>query len=313
MIGTSRAVSVVVVNYNVVDLLAECLTSLRAAFEAGETTQVIIVDSSSSDGSPEMVRACFPEFEMFVVSNRGYGAGANAGMALATGEAILILNSDTVIHPGAIRTLSAALFADDQLGIVGPRLEHPDGSHQNTCRRFPQRLTPVFESTILEEWFPANRWVRHYRMTDDAGTDSQDLDWLVGAALMIRRETMCSAGGFDASFWMYGEELEWCYRVRQHGWHVEYVESALVTHHEGASTNQDRSGSRLEFDRGRLRAHRRIHGTHWTSVVTALLRLNYGVQLTRDALKWVIGHRRELRARRIAQYWWLLRSDLDVD
>ena len=313
MSPTPMTVSVVVVSYNVRNLLAACLESLRDACRRGEADQVIVVDSASSDGSPEMVRLRFPEFELLEVPNRGYGAGANAGIARARGEAILILNSDTVVQPGAIQALAEELAADPRTAIVGPRLVYPDGSPQPTRRRFPRRWTPVFESTILEEWFPGNRWVRHYRMTGEPLVDSQEVDWLVGAALMVRRAAIEQAGGFDEGFWLYGEELEWCYRLRRHGWRVRYVDRATIVHHEGASAGQDQLHSRLAFDRGRLRAHQAIHGARAARAAARLITLHYAVQLAHEALKWALGHRRELRAERVARYWTLLRSDLDVD
>lgn len=313
MTGGTISVSVVVVSYNVCDLLVACLESLREAIQAGEADQIIVVDSASSDGSPEMVRKCFSDMELIEVPNRGYGAGANAGIARSSGDAILVLNSDTVVQPGAIRTLATALAADPWTGMVGPRLVYPDGSPQPSRRRFPRRWTPVFESTILEEWFPANRWVRHYRMVGEPVVDLGEVDWLVGAALMVRREAVETAGGFDERFWLYGEELEWCYRLRRHGWRIRYVDDATIEHHEGASAGQDELRSRLAFDRGRLRAHRAIHGARAARTAARLIRLHYAVQFAREALKWSLGHRRELRARRINRYWTLLRSDLDVD
>ncbi len=306
-------ISVVVVNYNVRPLLAECLDSLREAVARGEAVQVVVVDCASQDRSPELVRDRFPDFELLEVQNRGYGAGANAGIAACRGNAILVLNADTIVHQGAISFLARALLLDSNVGLVGPRLIYPDGRRQPSKRRFPGRWTPAFESTIIEEWLPTNKWVTSYRMTGSSPGDSQDVDWLVGAALMARTRMIEDVGGFDERFWMYGEELEWCYRIRRHGWRIRYLDCAVITHHEGASTSQDTLRSRLEFDRGRLRAQRRLYGVASTRIVAMLLRLNYGLQLAREAAKWMIGHKRELRAARVAHYWTLVRSDLNVD
>jgi hypothetical protein len=140
---------------------------------------------------------------------------------------------------------------------------------------------------------------------------TEPVDWLVGAALMVKREVIDVAGGFDEGFFLYGEELEWCYRIRHHGWEIHYAPAATIIHHEAASTSQARLASRLEFDRGRVRAQRALHGDAVARRTARLLRLNFAMQLLREALKWTVAHRRELRRQRIGQYWTLMRSRLD--
>ncbi len=307
-------VSAIVVSYNVADLLVDCLKSLEAARMSGDLDEIIVIDCSSSDRSVEAVQRNFPNVTLDIVPNRGFGAGVNAGFERVSGDAVLILNPDTVVCPTTIPKLSNALFANEGTGVVGPRLIYPDGTLQSSRRRFPRTWTPVFESTIFEEWFPANPWVRHYRMLDPESSGQptgQPVDWLVGAALMVKREMLSQVGGFDESFFLYGEELEWCYRIRRHGWTIRFVPDATIVHHEAASTSQDRLASRLEFDRGRVRAQRIIHGSRVSRRTARLLRLNFAIQLAREGLKWIVGHRRELRRRRITQYWELLRSRLD--
>lgn len=313
MKATGVRVSAVVVSYNVADLLRNCLRSLDRARRAGELDEIIVVDSSSSDDSVTVARETIPDARVVVVPNRGFGAGVNRGIEVATGDAILTLNPDTEVHPGAIRMLTDQLFARCDVGLVGPRLLYPDGSEQPTRRRFPTPWTPIFESTVVEEWLSNNRWARDYRMVDAAPPTkgAEPVDWLVGAALMVRRQAVESAGGYDESFFLYGEELEWCYRLRRHGWDIRYVPNSTVTHHEAASTSQDRLGSRLEFDRGRVRAQRAIHGDRVARRTACLLKLNFAIQLLREGLKWSLGHRRDLRRQRIDHYWTLMRSKLD--
>ena len=310
MTGNPAKKSAVVVSYNVCDLLRACLESLKRARESGELDEIIVVDSSSSDGSDGMVRDQYPDVALQVVANRGFGAGVNAGLAASSGDAILILNPDTVVCPGAVNALSTSLFSSPGTGMVGPQLRYPDGTPQPSRRRFPTAWTPVFESTILEEWLPANRWVRHYRMLDGPGHRETSVDWLVGAAMMVRREVVEQAGGLDVSFWLYGEELEWCYRIRRHGWQIRYVPDATIIHHEGSSTSQDRLKSRQEFDRGRVRAQRVIHGERVARRTARILRINFAIHLVREGAKWILGHRRDLRRERVSRYWTLLRSDL---
>ena len=311
MSARNTRVSAIVVSYNVADLLRRCLESLQ---QTEELHEVIVVDSSSADDSAAVVERDFHDVVLRVVPNRGFGAGVNAGMEIATGDALLILNPDTTVPRGSVAALFDALYSKENIGVVGPRLVYPDGSTQSSRRRFPTAWTPLFESTILEEWMPGNRWVRRYRMCDakrDGFGQIEFVDWVVGAALMVKREAVEQAGGFCEAFFLYGEELEWCYRIRRHGWQIGYVPNAEVRHHEAASTSQDRLASRIEFDRGRVRAQRTLHGTMVARRTARFLKLNYAVMLLRESVKWTLGHRRELRRWRMSRYWKLLRSDLN--
>lgn len=127
---------------------------------------------------------------------------------------------------------------------------------------------------------------------------------------MVKRQVVDQVGGFDEDFFLYGEEIEWCYRIKRHGWRNGYVSDATVIHHESASTGQNRLANRLEFDRGRVRAQLALHGPKAARRSAQLLRLNYALMLGREAVKWAIGHRRELRRNRMAMYWRLLSSSL---
>ncbi|MGH9175104.1 MAG: glycosyltransferase family 2 protein, partial [Vicinamibacterales bacterium] len=181
---------------------------------------------------------------------------------------------------------------------------------------FPERLTPLLESTIFHEWWPANRWARRYLMIGAGRPDSgsrdisDEVDWIVGAALMARRTAIERVGGFDESFRMYSEEVEWCWRLRRHGWRVAHVPSVEITHHEGASTRQDVYLRQIDFDASRVRLARVIYGPLTAEVVRAGLLTGYGLQLLRESAKWLLGHKRAQRRRRAALYWRGLRSGL---
>jgi N-acetylglucosaminyl-diphospho-decaprenol L-rhamnosyltransferase len=234
--------------------------------------------------------------------NRGYGAGANIGIAATAGAYVFVLNPDTVIPSGTTRALADYLDANPWVAVVGPRLRYPDGSVQPSRRRFPTRLTPVFESTVLAEWWPGNRWVRRYRMDDRPGDAAQQVDWVVGAAMLVRRSAIEQVGGFDESFRMYSEEVEWCWRFRRHGWRVVWLPDAEVLHYEGASSSQDVAARQIDFDTSRVRLIGRLYGRRWAQVIRVALLVNYAVLLARETVKWLLGHRRDLRRRRIALY-----------
>ena len=226
-------IAAVVVNYNTRDLLRSCLESIR-----GEgVPEVVVVDNASTDGSPDMVRSEFPEVQL--IANRhnpGYGGGANQGIAACRAPCVLLLNSDTILTPGAPAQLAAWLDRHSRAAIAGPRLLNPDGTLQSSC--FPY-LTP-FNVLVLNTWL--NRLARllpRFRPTW-RGSPSRKGHWVKGAALAIRREAFVAVGGFDESYFMYAEELDLCQRLHGAGWEIHYTPEAAVVHVEGASTEQDR-------------------------------------------------------------------------
>jgi hypothetical protein len=302
--------SAVVINFNTKALLLRCVESLAGARERGEIDEIIVVDCDSTDGSAEAVEAAWPLIQLIRVSNRGYGAGANAGMAAANGDSFLILNADTEVTPGAVARLAETLAKYPAVAVVGPRLVRPNGETQPSRRRFPTPLTPIFESTLIEERWPANRWAHRYHMDESPDDAVQSVDWVVGAAMLVRRRAVEQAGGFDERFWMFCEETEWCHRFRRHGWRTLYDPSAAVLHHEGASTGQDIPRRQREFDSSRVELQRLLFGDFVAETVRAALMIGYAVMLVREGGKWLAGHRRPLRAARLRSYWQALRSGL---
>ncbi|MDQ3547317.1 MAG: glycosyltransferase family 2 protein, partial [Chloroflexota bacterium] len=236
----------------------------------------------------------------------------NVGIGATGEEYVLILNPDTVVPPGSIAGLTRGLEEHPQVALVGPLLRYPGGSIQSTRRRFPERLTPLFESTILSEWWPGNRWARRYHMRDaaEATDQAQEVDWVVGAAMLVRRSAIEQVGGFDESFRMYSEEVEWCWRFHQHGWKVAHDPTIEIVHHEGASASQNVASRQVEFDTSRVRLARRMFGRGTAAVVRAGLLTGYTIQIARECVKWLLGNRRELRRQRIALYTRALRTCL---
>jgi GT2 family glycosyltransferase len=138
----------------------------------------------------------------------------------------------------------------------------------------------------------------------------QEVDWVVGAAMLVRRAAIERAGGFDESFRMYSEEVEWCWRLRQHGWKAAHLPSVEIVHHEGASTSQDVPARQIAFDTSRVRLTRRMYGRGTATLIRIGLLIGYGLQIIREGIKWLLGHRRELRSTRIRLYAGALRSGL---
>ncbi|MGC8781289.1 MAG: glycosyltransferase family 2 protein, partial [Anaerolineae bacterium] len=266
--------SVIIVSWNVRDLLRECLKSVvsdqssiatQPQHDVSQLTiEVIVVDNASTDGSAAMVAAEFPQVRLIAnAENRGFSGGNNQGIALARGRYILFLNPDTVVLADALRKMAAYLDAHDDVGVVGPQLRYGDGRLQSSCRRFPTLWSALFESTPLAWHWPDNPWARRYRMEDlistippalpeneDAGIE---VDWLVGAALMTRRTVLEQVGGFDEGYFMYSEELDWCRRVKGAGWRIVYLPAAQIIHYEGKSSEQVVTARHIRFQTSKVR------------------------------------------------------------
>lgn len=239
MSGNPPRLSIVIVNWNTCELLRACLASL-VRHPASGGTEIIVVDNSSADGSPEMVQKEYPEVRLFALTqNLGFGGANNLGLREASGRMLLILNSDTEVHEGALDTMCRILEEDPSVGAVGAQLLNSDGSVQLSCRRFPSYKTALFHRySLMTRLFPRNRYSAEYLMTDAGHDRKLEPDWVSGACLMTRRDVTDKVGLLDEDFFMYAEDVDWCYRIRQAGYRILYEPQAQVTHHIGRTTRK---------------------------------------------------------------------------
>lgn len=250
--------AIVIVNYNVRELLRRCLASIYAT-EGEVSFAVCVVDNASSDDSVAMVQAEFPE--AFVIANEenyGYPAANNQGMRAFDIEGerapryVLLLNPDTEIPPDALATLIAYLDAEPEVGVVGPRLVMPNGRLDAACRRgFPTPVASVAYMVGLDRVFPWSRSVGHYHMTYLDEHEIAPVDSVVGAFMLVRTAAIRQVGVLDEAFWMYGEDLDWAKRIKDAGWQVVYNPSVTVLHVKRASSRQN-PRAQLEFVRAFL-------------------------------------------------------------
>ncbi len=302
--------SIVIVSWNVADLLETCLQSIDAT--CPPETEVIVVDSASSDETVARVRESFPKVTMLAQqTNVGFSRGTNIGLAAAQGANLLLLNPDTKLLPDAVPHMLAYLEAHPHVGIIGPRTLNPDGSVQSTRRRFPTPLLASLESTWLQPLAP-RRLLDAYYVHDAADDATVEVDWVQGSCLMARREVYVRTGGLDEGFVMYSEELDWCHRAKDAGWKVVYLGSAAIIHYGGQSSGQVLAATHIRFNQSKLRYIRKYHGWLAAQAVRFVLVLQFAAQLLIEAAKWLLGHKRPLRAERVEAYWRVLRSGLRV-
>ncbi len=307
----SPDLSVIVVNWNVRDLLRACLQSLERG-RGDLDVEVVVVDSGSTDGSAAMLASEFPAVRLIACErNVGFSAGNNLGLAAAHAEYLLFLNPDTEIAGAALQTMLQFLRDHAGVGLVAPQLVFPDGRVQPTRYRFPTLASALCDGTILEQWFPRNPLLRRYHCADVDEKVTQDVDWTMGACLMLRRAAL-PPGGFDEQFFMYSEETDLCKRIKDAGWRVVYLPAARVVHHQGRSSEQVVPLRHIRFQTSRVRYFRKHQGRLAASVLRNFILLSYDLLILEEGVKWLAGHKRALRRERIAAYWRVLRSGLSL-
>jgi GT2 family glycosyltransferase len=301
--------SIIIVSWNVRELLRDCLDSIDAA-KGDLSFEVIVVDSDSNDGSPELVANEFPWVRLRrCEKNVGFPAGNNLGIEMASGRFLLFLNPDTRIIGDAMQRMIGYLDHEVRAGVVGPTLLNPDGSLQSSRRRFPSLVTAFVESTWLERYAPRHV-LRHYYAEDLPPAESVEVDWLVGACMMVRGEAIAQVGGMDEAYFMYSEELDWCRRMKDAGWRIAHLPDAKVIHHTGKSSEQAVTARHINFQRAKLRYFQKYHGRPVAALLRLFLILIYGWQMLLEGAKGVLGQRRALRWQRVKAYWQVIRSGL---
>ncbi len=260
--------AVVLVNHNTRSHLLHAIENLA---QSG-ADEVVVVDSGSDDGSADAVRAAFPDVPVVALTNVGYGRAANAGVARTHADIVVIANADTTFDEGSVTALADAFDADAAIGAVGPRVRYPDGRHQASARAFPSYGDAVMHG-LLGLWRPDNKWTRRYRMSDADPAQPREVDWLSGCALAIRREAFSEVGGFDPGYFMFVEDVDLGWRLREAGWRVRYEPAAGVVHEVGASTGARPARMVIAHARSLDRFHGRRHDNLGGRVVRPLLRL----------------------------------------
>jgi N-acetylglucosaminyl-diphospho-decaprenol L-rhamnosyltransferase len=273
---SEATVGTVVVSYNTRACLERCLAHL-----ADGEHRVVVVDSASTDGSVELVRERFPKVELVALrGNRGFGSAANEGIRRLGGRYALLLNADAWPHAGAIESLVAAAELDPSSGIVAPRLVNTDGSSQRSVFGYPRGpLALAFWAAAPGAVSMAFRGWRRLQSLASRTTDEPRLiagdDFPAGAALLLRRDAFAEVNGFDESFFMYSEETDLCYRIRERGWRILLDPAAVFVHVGAASTAQAADQSFREQLRSYLRFFAKHRGKREAERAHVLLTRTY--------------------------------------
>lgn len=240
-------VSAIIVSFNVKDLLLDSIAALLKS--ADVPIEVIVVDNNSKDGSADAVETEFPDVKLHRMrKNVGFGRANNVGLDLATGRFILLLNPDVMVGERCVGELADFLLVRPDVGGVGPHLHRPDGRPDFAARRaFPTPAIAFYRLSGLSLLFPHSRRFGRYNMGHLSPDRPHEMDAGSAACFMVRRAAIRKVGFFDPAYFMYGEDLDLCFRLKQGGWKVFYVPSAQALHIKGASSRQATARMLYEF------------------------------------------------------------------
>jgi N-acetylglucosaminyl-diphospho-decaprenol L-rhamnosyltransferase len=263
-----KRISVVIVNYNTRELLEHCLNRLLAS-QVDRPISIFVVDNGSRDGSCDLVRDHFPQVELIRSSrNVGYAAANNLALTRILecwrnagrpeGNTAMLLNTDCFVESDSLQITARFLDENPQAGIVGPKLILRDGSLDLACRRsFPRPVNALWKLTGLSMLFPDSPRFASYNLTYLDPDETAEVDSVVGAYMMVRLEAIDSAGLMDDTFFMYGEDLDWAYRIKQRGWKVFYFPATTVLHYKGATSSRQSYRLIIEFYRAMYLFHQK--------------------------------------------------------
>jgi GT2 family glycosyltransferase/lipopolysaccharide/colanic/teichoic acid biosynthesis glycosyltransferase len=222
--------SIVIVGYNSLPELRECLSSVRAA-AVKLRLETLLIDNASEDDTVTVMGVDYPEVRVIANSlNVGYSRAVNQGIAEAEAPYVLVLNPDIVVLPGSIERLLSFMKEHPDAGIAGSKLLNPDDTLQHSCRRFYTFRTLVLRRTFLGSIFRKSRAISDHLMLEFDHDTSRQVDWVIGACMMVRKKALEDIGGMDERFFLYFEDVDWCYRAWQSGWKVFYVADSVMKH-----------------------------------------------------------------------------------
>lgn len=254
----SPKLSISIVHHQGLQMLQDCLRSIIENTEDLDF-EIIVVDNVSTDGALDMMARDFPKVQVIKNAERhGFGHNQNLGIEACKGEYILVYNDDTLMHPDALHILCDFLDQHPKVGLVGPKLLNADGSLQLSCYKFPTPLRYISENLLLSAAFPNSTIFGDYRSWQHDTV--HEVDFVVGAAMLLRREVIDQVGLFDELFFMYAEETDLQLRIKKAGWQIMLCPEAIVTHLGGQSSEGTKDRQFCEFNRSSVKLIQKHYG-----------------------------------------------------
>jgi GT2 family glycosyltransferase len=277
--------SIIILSFNTKDLTVNAIRSVFSS-KTGYHYEIIVVDNASADNSVQFIRNEFPQVQLIENKmNVGFAKANNQGMKIAKGKYVLLLNSDTIVEPDTLDVMIRFMNEHPRIGASGCKIVLPDGSLDKACKRgFPTPSASFYYVFGLSRMFPNNPKLNQYQLGHLDPDRDYPVDCLVGAFMMVRREAIDRVGLLDEDFFMYGEDIDWCYRIKQSGWEIYYYPYVRITHYKGASSRKKPFKIIYEFHRAMVLFHRKHYQKQYSWLINVLVYAGISVKFTLSLL-----------------------------
>lgn len=272
--------SIIIVSYNTKDLLRNTIKSVINTVER-ISYEIILVDNNSKDGSVSMVKEEFPQVVLIENGeNLGFPKGNNLGIKKAKGKYVLLLNSDTVVLYNTLDSCVEYMESNNNIGTLGCKVLLSSGELDHACKRgFPTPEASLYYLLKLDKLFPKVKKFGEYRLSYIGEDEESEIDSLTGAFMMVRREAIEKVGLLDESFFMYGEDLDWCYRIKEDGYKVLYYPKVSIIHYKGASSRKKRWKTLYEFHRAMIIFYNKHYRVKYNFLVSLIVYIGVFLRL----------------------------------
>lgn len=272
--------SIIIVNYKTKDLTLACIQSVFSS-TTSYNYEIILIDNASNDGTIQSVNEQYPE--VVTIANKenvGFSRANNQGIRIAKGRYVLLLNSDTIVQQDTLQTMLDFMDENPIVGASGCKIVLPDGSLDKACKRgFPTPSASFYYAFGFAKLFPRIRRFNQYQLGYLDPDQQYPIDSLVGAFMLVRRETIEHVGMLDEEFFMYGEDIDWCYRIKEAGWVNYYYPRTQIVHHKGASSRRKPYKIIYEFHRAMILFHNKHYRKKYSWLINAMVYIGVGVKL----------------------------------
>lgn len=277
--------SIVIISFNTAQMTLECLQSVYDN-QAGLSLQVIVVDNDSKDNSVAEIRRCFPDVDLIANNyNAGFAAANNQGFEIAKSEHVLLLNSDTLVLGNVLKASLEYVKNDPEVGAFGCRVLNTDRTVQRTCSQYPTNLNLLLKTLGLDHLtFP--RWFGRYFMRDWQRDSERDVDVVSGCYLLVPAQVIQTVGSLDEDYFFFGEEADWCLRIKKSGWKVRFSPVGEIIHHGSVSAKKLQYKRDMLLTNGLIRFHVKNYGNFSAGITWLIL---FVFNLTRAVLWSCLG------------------------
>ncbi len=298
--------TVIIVTWNNEAVIRDCLTSVLKQNCAN--IEIIVVDNYSSDNTSELIKKEFPQITLIVnKENSGFAKASNQAIRKSQGCYILLLNPDTIMFGGSLEKMISFMHNHQDAGACGCKIIDEAGKLMWSCFHFPSLITEICEITLLSRIFARDRFFGNYWMSYwDHSTNSQ-VEWLTGACLMVSREVVNKVGLLDEVFFMYTEDVDWCYRMKQQGYTVNYLANTQVVHKQGNSSNQAYSQMFAQRYRSRYLFFRKHYGLIRFVLLKIVVILSFIIRVACYLTGWIFIKDKVRAQKKISSYISVLR------